>query len=233
MSLETVERVIEVFGSGRRANYHWYSWGEPLLYKQFHEFIEIAKHVRTTISSNFSLNLTNRHFEDLSKIEMIIVSMSGLTPEVYNIYHQGGNFDLVMSNVKRLAGFPNKVRINWLQHPGNKHQEQMSRDWCATNGFEWGGFRANCEVEELVDGFTHPFLKTPRHYSGRHLDHCRMTGGWVPISVDGDYLLCCVSHNVKIGLTIWDNVTGDEIRDAKMRMPLCKLCREKQYWKMF
>jgi hypothetical protein len=230
MSLKTVEKVLSTFG--RRGNYHWYNWGEPLLYKQFHEFVEVTKGYRTSISSNFSLKLTDQHFEDLRKIEQITVSMSGLTEDVYHIYHVGGNFDLVMNNVHRLIGFENKVRINWLMHPGNKHQIPFAKEWCEKNGFIWGGFRANCEVEELLKDFTHPFLKTPRYYSSRHFQFCKVQR-WVPIDVDGNYLLCCTSHNVKTGYSIWDNVTYDELLQIKRDNEFCKVCYVKGCWKMF
>lgn len=230
MELKTVEKVLEVFGS--RGRYYWYNWGEPLLYKNFHEFVAVTHGYRTSISSNFSLPLTDQHFDDLSKLNQITVSMSGLTADVYNIYHRGGNFELVMGNINRLIGFPNQIRINWLIHPGNIKQVPYAMEWCEKSGFVWGGFHANCEVEEAMEGFTHPFLKKPRQYSSRKFVHCKVQR-WVPISVDGEYLLCCTSHNVKTGYTIWDNLEYDELRQIKMDMPFCKACYQKGCWRMF
>ncbi len=230
MELKTVEKVIEVFG--RRANYHWYNWGEPLLYRNLHDFIEIVKHTRTTISSNFSLVVTDQQFEDLSKIRQVVVSLSGLTKEIYNIYHQGGNFNLVMSNINHLKNFPNKVRINWIKHPENKHQEQQIIDFCKENNFIFGGVDANCEVEELLEGYTHPFIKEPRLYGALMRNTCKIKG-WIPISVDGEYLLCCASHNVKTGYTIWDNISMNELKEVKSNLPLCKICQEHESWRMF
>ena len=232
MKLSTVEKVIEVHGTGRRRNYSWYNWGEPLLHKQFHEFIDIAKHVRTTISSNFSLLLTDKYFESLAKIEQVVISMSGLTSDVYNIYHRGGDFEQVAYNLKRVAELPNIKRMNWLRHAGNVHQEQQAKDFCEEHGIVWGGLNGNCEVEELVEGFTHPMLKTPRQYSGRKMEKCRLKR-WIPISVDGEYLLCCTTHNVKTGLTIWDNVSSEELIEAKSNLHICKICGWRELWRMF
>jgi molybdenum cofactor biosynthesis enzyme MoaA len=230
MPLETVRKVLEVFG--RKANYHWYNWGEPLLYNAFHEFVYITRNHRTAISTNLSLKLSDSKLGDLASVSQIIVSLSGLTKEVYNIYHQGGNFDLVMHNINQLTRVASKIRINWIKHPGNAHQEKEAKAWCEATGFTWGGFRGNCEVEELMEGFTHPFLKTPRHYSSKHLEFCKVQR-WVPIDVDGNYLLCCTSHNIKTGYTIWDNITKEELRQIKMEMPFCKQCYAKGYWRMF
>lgn len=232
MSLKTVEKVISVFGGGRWANYKWYNWGEPLLYTQFHEFVEIAKHVRSGISSNFSLKLTNKHFESLAKLEEVVVSLSGLTPEVYNAYHVKGNFNLVMENVKRLIGFPNKIRINWVRHSGNIYQEEAVKEFCEKNNFIYGGFNANCEVEELLEDFTHPFLKTPKQYSSKHLKSCKVQR-WIPISVDGEYLLCCTSHNVGLGVYLDDNISKEELIILKNKTELCKTCQKNEYWRMF
>jgi molybdenum cofactor biosynthesis enzyme MoaA len=229
MPLTTVEKVLQVFG--RRHNYHWYNWGEPLLYKEFHEFVQVTRRYRTSISTNLSLKLTDQHFEDLSRLEQVTVSMSGLTEDVYKIYHRGGNFDLVWSNVNRLIGFPN-IRIAWLLHPGNEHQRKEAMAWCAKNKFTWGYLHANCEVEESMEGFTHPYLKSEAHYSSKNFQFCKIQR-WIPIDVDGNYLLCCMSHNVKTGYTIWDNITPEELRQIKMDMPFCKLCYERGYWKMY
>jgi len=232
MELKTVERILEMFGGGRKwGGYSWYNWGEPLLHKHFIEFSEMVKHTKTSISSNFSLPLTDAHFKAFHNIQQMVVSMSGLTPEVYAHYHVGGNHALVMQNLEKLRGHP-KVRINWLMHPYNKHQFEMMKDWCAERGWEFGYFRANCEVEELVDGFTHPWIKTQRQYSGRHMQNCKMKK-WFLMDVDGNYLVCCGSHNVKVGLSIWDDVTGDEIYAEKIKHPLCVECTKKEYWRMF
>lgn len=233
MELKTVEKVVQVFGTHRVQNYHWYNFGEPMLYNHFHEFVEIVKKTRSSISSNFSLKLPDQRFEDLAKLEQVTISMSGLTPEVYNIYHQGGNFKLVWENFLRLAEISvKKKRMNFLLHPGNKHQWQQAKDLCEEKGFIWGGLRANCEVEEALQGFTHPFLKTPKMYGSKHLTNCKVQR-WRAIDVDGNYLLCCTSHNVKIGLSIWDDVTSEEVWEAKMKQPLCIECHKKQVWRMF
>ncbi len=229
MSLETIEQVLKVWG--RRPQYCWYNWGEPLLYHNFHEFVEITKRYRSCISSNFSLHITDQQFEDMKKLTQVTVSMSGLTPEVYNIYHQGGNFPLVWENVNRLKGYPN-IRINWLKHPGNAHQEEQCRQWCKNMGFIYGGFRANCEVEECLEGFIHPFLKTERYYSSKYFKNCKVQR-WVAISVDGEYLICCTTHNVKTGYTIWDDISYDELLHRKKNHPMCIKCNEKKCWRMF
>jgi hypothetical protein len=231
MSLKTVEQVLKVFGESRRSNYHWYNWGEPLLYKELSAFAETVKNTRTTISSNFSLKLPDSTFDILSKFEHIVLSMSGLTEEIYGIYHQRGNFNLVMENFHRLYGFK-KVSIHWVQHKYNKFQYENCRALCEEMGFYFAPLRPNCEVEERIEGIDNELLKSPRYYNAKRMQNCRLMN-WVPISIDGDYLLCCTTHNVKTGYTIWDNISQDELKKIKGELPLCKTCHEHEYWRMF
>ena len=160
----------------------------------------------------------------------LVISISGLTRDVYNLYHQGGNFDLVMSNIERVKGFKNII-IHWIIHKDNEFQTSDARKWCKKRGFTYTTIRPNCEVEEALEGFSHPYLKT-RPGSSRKLNNCKVQR-WVPISVDGEYLLCCTSHNVKVGYTIWDNITYDELLQIKRELPFCKRCFETNCWKMF
>lgn len=229
MTLKTIERVLQVFG--RQERYEWFNWGEPLLYENFHEFTNLVKGTRSSISTNLSLEISDFRFHDMTKLLGVIVSMSGMTEDVYHMYHRGGNFSLVMYNLERLIGFP-RVVIRWLRHYGNEHQLKMVTDFCEERGFGLDAFHANCEVEDLIDGFTHPMLKTPEQYNSRRRGGCKPKRQ-IPIGVDGKYLLCCASHNIPIGLTVWDNVTPEEIYAAKSKIPLCIQCEERQLWRMF
>lgn len=228
MSLKTVEKILETFG--RKNNYFWYNWGEPLLYKEFHEFASLTRRYKNSISSNFSLPISDQVFQDLSKMTELVVSISGMTKEVYNYYHKGGNFDLVMSNIEKIKGF-NNVKIHWIWHKDNKRQYNWSKRWCAENGFQHHIILCNCEIEEAMEGFTHPYLKL-RHFPSEKFVYCKMQR-WVPISVDGEYLTCCVSHNVGLGYTIWDNITYDELLQIKRESALCKKCNAGEYWRKF
>ncbi len=230
MSLSIIKKVIDRFGKDD-LYYSWYNWGEPLLYNQFYDFVEIVKNVKSSISSNFSMELTDRHFTSLSKLWMVIASISGLTKEVYNIYHVGGNFGLVINNIKQLVGFP-QVQINWIKHPNNVHQEEEMKEFCEKNGFIYRGIYANCEVEELIEGFSHPFLKMSEHYLSRNRENCYLKN-WIPISVDGEFLLCNTTHNVGTGFTIWDNITVEELVEVKSNHKLCMECNKNEFWRMF
>lgn len=85
-----------------------YSWGEPLLNKDFIPMIKYAKRasrgIRITTSTNLNVK-DNYLLADLisSGIDEIIVSCDGASPETYSRYRVGGDFKLVIDNLRYLA----------------------------------------------------------------------------------------------------------------------------------
>lgn len=223
MSLETVSKVLSKYGNRR---IDWFNWGEPLLYKQFVDVANLVKGTHSRISTNLSLLINAEIVEAMQSFRSVLVSLSGMTADVYSIYHHGGNFDLVMSNLRKLK-FSN-IGIRWLEHKKNEHQKEVCQEFCKENGFSFSSQSLNCEVEDLALDFKHDLLKTTKSsYSS-----CRMLGSIV-IGVDGQYLLCCASHNIPIGYTIDDEMTIEQLVKTKSNIPLCRVCQEKQLWKMF
>lgn len=237
MPLSIVEKILEKHGKNW---IDWFNWGEPLLHK---DFVEVAKMIQgrpSRISSNLSLPLTDEHFEAMSKFRTVLVSLSGIVKETYQIYHQGGNFDLVKSNFERLVSVMEKKKkfplfksiiVNFLSHKYNVEEGKIFKEYCERLGVRFNPQLLVCTVEEQIAGFEHELLMTPRFQStGRK--ECRILD-WDTIGVDGEYLLCCSSQNIKIGLTIDDDVSHEEIVKAKLNTNVCKACYAKELWRMY
>ena len=83
-----------------------YSWGEPFLNRRIDEYIEYAhkQKIATIISSNLNKPLTPEMAEQVirSGLDVMIVSLDGVTQEVYEIYRVGGHLDRVLDNLKLL-----------------------------------------------------------------------------------------------------------------------------------
>lgn len=81
-----------------------YSWGEPLLNAALPDMIAYchSKGLASAVSSNLSLR---RGLEAAIKAKptWFRVSLSGGDPQTYSVVHQGGDFDLVISNLRKLA----------------------------------------------------------------------------------------------------------------------------------
>lgn len=230
MELSKVEKILKKYSNQW---IHWFNWGEPLLHKDFLTIADMVVGSSSRVSTNLSLKLTDEYFKALRKFRMVIVSLSGMTQEIYEINHRGGNFELVMSNLDILLSDrrnPKDTCIHWLSHKYNEFQLPLIEEYCKNKGVNWIKYPLGCTIEELVEGFDHELLQTPKFKRVR--SKCRIMN-WTPIDVDGNYLLCCVSQNVKIGYTIDDDVTPSELVQARMKTDLCTLCREKSLWRMF
>jgi MoaA/NifB/PqqE/SkfB family radical SAM enzyme len=117
MSLELFQKIIdEVAPYVFRLD--MYNWGEPLLNKHFVDLVRYAKQRRIWVSTstNLSVQLSDQQVEDLlrSGLDKMIVSLDGVSEEKYMKYRIGGNFNLIMSNLQRLA---QKKRELGLERP--------------------------------------------------------------------------------------------------------------------
>lgn len=82
-----------------------YDDGEPLLNKQLPDIISYlhSKKVSTCISTNYSMKLSDEYLISLvnSGLDHMIVSLDGYDQESYSRYRKGGDFQLVINNIKR------------------------------------------------------------------------------------------------------------------------------------
>ena len=87
-----------------------YNWGEPLLNENVPAMISYAKkfHMVVTISSNLSIPITEERAEALvsSGLDFLICSIDGASQETYKKYRIGGDFLLIMKNIKLI----NKIK---------------------------------------------------------------------------------------------------------------------------
>ena len=88
-----------------------YSHGEALIHPRFNDMMEYAlenNYRLYTIHSNFAMNLTDRHFKNLVRIENITINIGGIT---YDIHSENTGTDLtkVVSNIERLINVKNKM----------------------------------------------------------------------------------------------------------------------------
>lgn len=112
---------------------HLVWWGEPFLNPGLLNFIKYAhkKNVGVQISTNFSFNFNQAQMRDIVKsgLDILVVSLDGSTPDIYNKYRVGGNFSFVTRNVKILAKMKKKlhsskpkIQLQFLVNKYNEHQ---------------------------------------------------------------------------------------------------------------
>jgi MoaA/NifB/PqqE/SkfB family radical SAM enzyme len=92
----------------------FFNWGEPLLNKRISELIALAhaKRISTTVSTNFSLPLSDERLRALidSGLNQLIVSMDGASKDTAGTYRRRSDFDLVIANMRRIVELKREMR---------------------------------------------------------------------------------------------------------------------------
>ncbi len=134
LAKDTYTYFIEKFGP-YASTILFFNWGEPLLNKFTPTFIRQAKQflLHTSLSSNLSVRFDA---EDLvnSGLDYMVLSIDGATPQTYRQYRQGGNFNLVIENVRKLVSAKKKsgkttpwLCWHFLLFEHNKHEVQLAK----------------------------------------------------------------------------------------------------------
>lgn len=137
LPLETFERVLDQLGRDL-ITIRLYNWGEPLLNKELAEMCRLAYERKVSIKISSHLNdLTSELAEALlrAKVKKIYISADGATPETYAIYRKGGDFEVVIENIRMLVAMKRQMgahftRIVWLFHVfrHNEHEVPIARE---------------------------------------------------------------------------------------------------------
>lgn len=139
-----------------------YNWGEPLLNNDLFKIIKYVKYYKKSIfittSTNLNINDKSILVELLkSGIDEIIVSCDGASKETYDKYRVGGDFNLVMVNLKFLSdekrrlGSNVEIVWNFLVFKHNEYEIAVARSMADEIGvsFRIGLMRTSMKDEIL------------------------------------------------------------------------------------
>lgn len=115
-----------------------FNWGEPFLHREFFELVRCAKkhglHTDTSTNFNVASDETIREIVD-SGLDSLTVSVDGMSQETYAKYRVGGDFEVVMSNLKKLAAEKNRrgsetpeIVFRFLVMKHNVHEMDAARE---------------------------------------------------------------------------------------------------------
>ena len=124
-----------------------YSWGEPFLNKEIDKFIAYAHqaNIATIVSSNLNKPLTPDMAERLirSGLDVLIISLDGITQEVYQVYRVAGHLNRVLENIKLLVQKRDELGsrtpfLEWqfIVMRQNEHQVPQARELAAEMGVD-------------------------------------------------------------------------------------------------
>lgn len=106
ITLDTFKKIIDELGP-YALHVYLHNWGESLLHREIINFISYAKSYRTAVSlsTNLSFHLSEERADSLiaSGLDTLVMSIDGTCRETYSKYRVGGDFDLVIKNVRLLV----------------------------------------------------------------------------------------------------------------------------------
>lgn len=125
----------------------YFGTGESLLNPRLPEMVGLSRHagVYSVISTNLSLKLNDAYIDRLidSGLTLLSVACDGASRDTYEKYRIGGDFDLVMSNMRRFIA---RKQERGLQYPliewrflvfsHNEHEVAQARDMARDIGVD-------------------------------------------------------------------------------------------------
>ena len=220
-----------------------YSWGEPLLNR---DFINIIRYIKSYNKSIRVVTSTNLNIRDdrlltdliLSGIDEIIVSCDGANAQSYSKYRVGGDFDLVMQNLRFLAqkkkelSKNNLIVWNFLVFKHNENEIEQAREMASSLGvsFRVGLMRTSMKDEILKphrDSIARDINWIPDNsmYSAydkdaclpkKRIKTCRKPWGEITVNWDGKIFPCCAVYGDKYCLGDAKDSPIKEIWNNKM-----------------
>ncbi len=203
MKLSTVDRILEQLGN-TLIDVELDNWGEPFLNPEIYQIIArfSSRGIKTAISSNLSFE---KQFNagDLIKsgLDHLIVSLDGATPSVYQKYRKGGNFELVMDNLKKIIESKKALKsrrpfvtMKFLVFPHNLHEREAFQKLADALGADRAWFKAPYFPQALIDRLypgISPQKLSPSPSPAPTRKNCHWLWNSVAISGDGGVSPCC------------------------------------------
>ena len=172
MEMELLEKILDKMQSENpNAIVCPYGNGEPMLHPKLPECLAAIKRRGFTVELATNLNLLKRVDEVLdAKPDLIIVSVSGFTQEVYSKNHRGGDIEKVKENLKLLkeavvrTGNKSRIVVSYHKYCDNQHEIEPMKQFVEKLGFGfWTSWARVISIENTVqslrelEGNSEPF----------------------------------------------------------------------------
>jgi MoaA/NifB/PqqE/SkfB family radical SAM enzyme len=224
MKFELFTQIIHKL-TGFRGLVQLYKWGESLLHKDLITMLEFCNRydLRTEISSNLSLHDIDDKLEAMVifKLKHLIVSFDGVNQDDYSRYRIGGDFSLVLENLKKLANYKKKHRSAFpfisLQYLVSKYTSNQP-DIIRQNYKKWGADRYSLDEmttlfkdrdnTRVAQWFTAEEIKRRKYLDVNYSmlgEKCPFLHNYMIVEQDGSIPPCCWSTDPRDDFFHWDN----------------------------
>ncbi len=258
VKIETVDLVLDQLAS-KLTYLNYYFQGEPYIHKDFFRLIEKAneKGVYTCTSTNAHfINDKSAEATIKSGLDKLIISLDGITQEVYESYRIHGQLDKVLSGAKKIIEWKKKLKsqtplvvFQFLVVKPNEHQIEDAQLLAEEIGADKINFKT-AQIYDFENG--NPLIPTLEKYSrykknsnGKYViknkldNQCwRMWRGTV-LTWDGKVIPCCFDKDAKHQMgditadlfkTVWRSEPYMNFRKGVLKsrasIDICKNCSE-------
>lgn len=217
------------------------NWGEIFLNPQILDIIKYAHDHGVTLTARNGVNFNTvkeEVLEGLSKYNFhaITCSIDGATPETYNLYRKGGDFNKVIANIERLNFYKKKYRtlspyLGWqfISFKHNQHEIQKAHDLATSLGMQFF-LKPSWDKDLSSDGCEESMALETLSEDILNQESCSQLWNIPQINWDGRVLGCCVNFWGDFGNAfkgdLGEILTGSKISYAR-DMLLGKKRREK------
>ena len=216
-----------------------HNWGEPLLNPEVFKMIRMTsdRKIQTVMSSNLNTEYERLGEEIVaSGLSRLIVSLDGVTQEVYQKYRLGGDIELVFDNINKIITAKNSsgletpvIEWQFLVFKHNEHEIPYAKELaerlrvdqfvCRPANFPYDHYsfinQARMEEEEVTwmptdpkYWETHPGVFKRKGYLWKGACHYLYRG--MSIAPDGSVSPCCYDYSNRQD---FGNLKGDNLNE--------------------
>ena len=256
ITIETLDKILAEL-SKTLLYITFYFQGEPLLHSKFAEMVKKIKDHNILVGTSTNAHYLNEETSNRiieSKLDRLIVSLDALDAETYTKYRRGGNFDLVIENLKKLVEIKKRkdsilpfIELQFIVFKHNQHQIDEIKKF----GKDIGVNKVTIKTAQVYnyeggnDLIPDVYSRYQKDETGKFEiknslpNHCfRMWSGTV-FTWDGRVVPCCFDKDAqhqfgKIGETnfsdIWNskqyNLFRNQLLKDRKQIEICRNCSE-------
>jgi MoaA/NifB/PqqE/SkfB family radical SAM enzyme len=240
MSLETFRGVVDKAKEDGAHQIDLFSWSEPFLSPNLHEYISLVKKAGLPcgVSSTLSLYKIKNFDAAIEALDFVTISVSGFEQEIYEVNHVGGRVEWVKQNLERIGKLKRSgeasvdAKLRMLMFDYNQGEESKLRALADGVGIGFEVLLAEghpVKAPQPRDAETQIMAGLQRYSPGRPFEPtgyvCPLIFEHVTINADGNVYQCTAYGNfdvLKIGPFI--ELTREEILLRRYMQPVCNSC---------
>jgi radical SAM protein with 4Fe4S-binding SPASM domain len=243
MPWDSYESVINEIGPSTLAIAFW-QWGEPLLHPRIIDMISLASRFRilSFLSTNGQMDANSAYLQELFRagLDLLIISLDGLTPSGYQSFRQRGVLEKVLNFTEQAVAAKRHLKsqapvinVRTIATRENEHEIDDIRRFAAAAGADLYSVKSvSLYYDSSPDSESLPNRKDYRsfQYQGQREateyrlmpNYCSKPWSWPTLRYDGTLLVCECDHSSEYPLgnvfsegefrKVWRNEQADAVR---------------------